>query len=135
MTPNDILQILAALLPLLFLSPILGDWIGKVLEGERHVLSFCRPIEVGLYRCLGVRETDEMNWKQYLKTVLVFSFVGFGLLFVLQILQGFLPLNPQGLPGLSWHLAFNTAVSFVTNTNWQAYGGEATMSYLTQMLG
>lgn len=135
MTPNDIFQIIAVLLPLLFLSPILGEWIGKVLEGDRHFLSFCRPVEVAVYRCLGVRENAEMNWKQYLKAVLAFSLTGFLFLFLLQLIQGVLPLNPQGLTGLSWHLAFNTAISFVTNTNWQAYGGEATMSYLTQMLG
>ncbi len=135
MHANDVVQILAVLLPLLFLSPILGDWIAKTLEGERHPLSFLRAVEAGLYRLLGVEESASMNWKQYLTAILSFSAVGFVFLFLLQLLQGALPLNPQNLSGLSWHLAFNTAVSFVTNTNWQSYGGESTMSYLTQMVG
>ena len=135
MSPNDLVQIVSVLVPLLFLSPVLGEWIANVLEGQQHPLSFLRPLEAGVLRSLGVRDTDQMNWKRYLACVLAFSTVGLVFLFLLQIGQGHLPLNPQGFAGLSWHLALNTAASFVSNTNWQAYGGEATMSYLIQMAG
>lgn len=76
-----------------------------------------------------------MGWRKYLKCVLVFSGMGILALFLLQMLQGYLPLNPQGAKGMAWDLALNTAVSFVTNTNWQAYSGESQVSYLTQSLG
>ena len=76
-----------------------------------------------------------MTWKKYAVSVLVFSGIGFVFLFLLQIIQGILPGNPQGLSGVNWDLSFNTAVSFVTNTNWQAYSGESTLSYLTQAIG
>ncbi len=135
MSQNEMLEIISLLAALLLISPFLGEWIAKVLEAENHVLSFLRPIETTLYRCMGVTENSQMHWKQYLLSVLAFSFAGFVFLFVLQMAQGALPLNPQILPGLSWHLAFNTAASFVTNTNWQSYGGESTMSYLVQMMG
>jgi len=135
MSPNDTLQVVSVLLVLFFLSPVLGEWIAKVLEAEKNVLGFMRPLEVGIYRAIGVRENEQMNWKPYLKSVIAFSVVGFVVLFLLQILQGRLPLNPQNLSGLSWHLAFNTAASFVSNTNWQSYGGESTMSYFVQMMG
>lgn len=128
MTPNDSLQIFSMLAALFLSAPFLGEWIGKVLEGEKHALSFLRPIESGIYKSLGVQELDPMNWKQYLSAVLGISLAGFAVLFGMQILQGTLPLNPQHFPGLSWHLAFNTAASFVSNTNWQSYSGEATMS-------
>jgi len=135
MSPNDTLQLVSVLAALFFLSPVLGEWIGKVLEAETHLLSFLRPVEVSLYRCLGIQEQQQMNWKRYLSAVLVFSLAGLVLLFLLLLFQGVLPLNPQSFPGASWHLAFNTAASFVSNTNWQAYGGESTMGYLVQMLG
>lgn len=135
MGPSDLMQIILVLVPLFFLSPLLGDWMAKVLEGEKHVLVFLKPLEVAVLRSLGARETDQMNWKRYLISVLAFSAVGLLLLVLLQIGQGALPLNPQSFAGLSWHLAFNTAASFVSNTNWQSYGGEATMSYLVQMAG
>jgi K+-transporting ATPase ATPase A chain len=76
-----------------------------------------------------------MNWKTYLYAILFFNLYGFVFLFLLQMLQAYLPLNPEHLPGVSWHLSFNTAVSFVTNTNWQSYAGEITLSHLTQMIG
>ncbi len=126
---------MGVILPLLFLSPILGEWIGKAMEGKGLLLSVLHPLELAIYRVAGVNEDAEMNWKQYLTAVLLLSAVGGLFLFLIQIFQGILPLNPQHLPGLSWHLALNTAISFVTNTNWQSYGGESTMSYLTQALG
>ena len=94
-----------------------------------------RPIESFIYRLIEVDESEEMNWKEYAYSLVVFNIISILFLFLLQLLQGVLPLNPQGLPGVRWDTALNTAISFVTNTNWQSYAGEATMSYLTQMLG
>lgn len=114
----------------------LGAFMAKVFEGERSWLTpILGWIEKLTYRVAGVDENEEMNWKDYAKSLLWFNFFGFLIVFLLQILQNALPLNPAGLPAVSWHSAFNTAVSFMTNTNWQGYGGEVTMSYLTQMLG
>ncbi|MER2299697.1 MAG: potassium-transporting ATPase subunit KdpA, partial [Pseudomonas sp.] len=93
------------------------------------------PLEKGCYRLAGVKAEQAQNWKQYTLALLAFNLAGFVLLFSVLMLQGSLPLNPQHLPGLEWSLAFNTAVSFVTNTNWQAYSGEASVSYLSQMMG
>lgn len=135
MSQNEIGQIASVMFALFLFAPLLGEWIGKVLEPQPHALRFLRPAEVLLYRCLGVKEAQSMNAKQYLSAVLSFSALGLVLLFLIQVGQRVLPLNPQGFAGLSWHLAFNTAASFVSNTNWQSYGGEATMSYFTQMVG
>lgn len=135
-TSFDILQILAVLAVVTVLTPILGQYMFKVFTGQNTgVLRIFRPLEKLVYLIAGVRETEEMNWKQYTKALLVFNFLGLIFLIILQMMQSRLPLNPEHLSDLSWHLAFNTAVSFVTNTNWQAYSGENTMSYLTQMLG
>lgn len=127
-------QLFITLVALVVVSPVLGGWIAKVLDGERHFLSFLRPLETLIYRASGIRETQEMNWWEYLVSVLLFGLVSFLAVFFIQLFQGSLPLNPQHFPGLSWHLALNTAVSFITNTNWQSYGGESTMSYFTQMV-
>ena len=94
-----------------------------------------RPVERGLYRLAGVSHEDRMHWTRYTAALLIFNLLGFLVVFALQRLQGDLPFNPDGMAGTTADLAFNTAVSFVTNTNWQGYGGETTMSYLTQMLG
>ena len=96
---------------------------------------FVRPLERVFYRLAGVEETREQSWLVYAMAMLVFSVVGFLSLYALQRLQGYLPLNPQGFDGVPADLAFNTSISFITNTNWQNYGGETTMSHLTQMLG
>ena len=118
------------------LTKPVGGYLTRVFTGERTFLGVVlRPIETGLYRVAGVDPRVEQHWRTYAVTMLVFNAGGFLLLFVLQRLQDMLPLNPQELAGLTPDLAFNTAVSFVTNTNWQSYGGESTMSYLTQMLG
>jgi K+-transporting ATPase ATPase A chain len=93
------------------------------------------PLERFFYRLMGIRPDREMNWKTYTVAMLVFNAAGFALLYALQRLQAFLPLNPQGLPNVPPALAFNTAMSFVTNTNWQSYSGETTLSYLIQMAG
>lgn len=114
----------------------LGAFMARVYRGEHTLLSpVLGPVERALYRASGVRPEQEMSWQKYTLAVLLFSAVGFLFLYLLQRLQHVLPLNPQGLAAVSPHLAFNTAASFVTNTNWQSYGGETTLSYLTQMLG
>ncbi|MEG0244806.1 MAG: potassium-transporting ATPase subunit KdpA, partial [Pseudomonas sp.] len=116
--------------------PWLGRFYFKVMEGQRTWLSpLLGPVEQACYRLAGVNASQEQNWRQYTLALLAFNLVGFLLLFAVLLLQGYLPLNPQHLPGQEWSLAFNTAVSFVTNTNWQAYSGEASVSYLSQMLG
>ena len=136
MTLNGWIQIaIYAVLVTISVKP-LGGYMAKVFSGERTFLSpVLRPIERLTYAICGVRENDEQHWTIYTVAMLFFSIVGFITLYALQRLQAVLPLNPQGMTALSEHLAFNTSVSFVTNTNWQSYGGESTMSYLTQMLG
>ena len=106
------------------------------MNGEKVFLSgLLVPCEKVIYKALRIDKDEQMSWKKYAVSALLFSAAGFIFLFLLHLLQGVLFLNPQGLPGTSWHLAFNTTASFVTNTNWQAYSGESTLSYLTQMLG
>jgi K+-transporting ATPase ATPase A chain len=120
---------------LIFSVPFLGHYMAQVYSGQS---TFFHPLLEWLerlsYRVCGV-DLNEMSWQQYAKTLLIFNVIGFFALFLLQVTQGFLPLNPEHFPAPSWFLAFNTAASFSTNTNWQAYAGEATLSYLTQMLG
>ncbi len=136
MTLLEMVQILLFFGLLIALTPPLGNYMRKVFLGRRVLLTpVVRPIEEVVYRLAGVDPHVEMDWKRYLAALLLFNLAGFVLLFVLQLAQGVLPLNPMHLPGVSPLLAFNTATSFVTNTNWQAYGGETTLSYLTQMVG
>ncbi len=136
MSLPDVFQLLLFVIILLILSLPLGLWLAKVLLGETHVLSKVFGwIEGGIYKIGGVSPEKSMNWKEYSISLLLFNAIGLIFVFTLQILQGVLPLNPQHLSSPSWHLALNTAISFITNTNWQAYGGESTMSYLTQMVG
>jgi potassium-transporting ATPase potassium-binding subunit len=116
-------------------APFLGRFMARVFDGERHLLSFLAPVERGIYRACGVDASREMDWKQYLGALLAFNGLGFLLLFAILMTQRWLPLNPAGADNMSWHLALNTAISFVTNTNWQAYSGEASASYLSQMAG
>lgn len=133
---HTVVQYLIYLLVLVVLAIPLGTYIRKAMKGEKTFLSkILVPVEKGIYRLLRINESEEMNWKKYAKSVIAFSVFGFALLFLLQIFQGLLPGNPQKLPGVKWDLAFNTASSFVTNTNWQAYTGESTLSYLSQALG
>jgi K+-transporting ATPase ATPase A chain len=115
---------------LAFLAPFLGSYIYRVFSAEGTF-----AFEGVIYRAAGIDPHEEMTWKDYAKNMLLFNLFGFLALFFLQLLQGFLPLNPQHFAGVPWALAFNTAISFVTNTNWQAYAGETTLSYLTQMAG
>ena len=128
---EEITQYILYFLILIVLSFPLGLYIGKVMNGEKTFLTYvCLPIEKLIYKFLKVKINDEMNWKTYLYSIIWFSF-----LFVLQLIQGFLFGNFQNLDEISWDLAFNTAISFVTNTNWQSYSGEAALTYLTQALG
>lgn len=121
---------------LVALSIPLGTYIYKVMTGQRVFLSgILGPVERGVYKTMGIHSNEEMDAKQYTASVLVFSVIGFVFLWLLLMLQGFLPLNPEGMAGMRWDLAFNTAVSFITNTNWQAYAGESDLSYLTQFMG
>ncbi len=121
---------------LVLLAIPLGSYIKKAMNGEKTFLSpVLTPCEKGLYRLMHVDVNEQMNWKKYLVSVLLFSGAGLIFLTALQMLQGVLPGNPQNLPNVKWDLAFNTASSFVTNTNWQAYTGESTLSYLSQALG
>ena len=133
---EEITQYILYFLILIVLSFPLGLYIGKVMNGEKTFLTYvCLPIEKLIYKFLKVKINDEMNWKTYLYSIIWFSFIGFIFLFVLQLIQGFLFGNFQNLDEISWDLAFNTAISFVTNTNWQSYSGEAALTYLTQALG
>jgi K+-transporting ATPase ATPase A chain len=132
----DILQILALFALLTILSKFLGGYMAKVYQGERTIFSpVLAPLENGIYRLTGIEKNAEMSWKQYAVAMLAFNFVGMIVLFALLLLQGYLLLNPQKFSGFSWHLALNTAISFTTNTNWQAYSGESTATYLSQVLG
>ncbi len=136
MTTNAILQVLVFFVVLLALAKPLGWYMARVYEGKPFGLDrLFGPVERALYRLCGVRPADEMDWKRYGVAMLLFNAAGVFFLYGLQRLQGLLPLNPSNLGGVAPDLAFNTAVSFVTNTNWQAYGGETTLSHLTQMLG
>ena len=106
------------------------------MNGEKVFLSkILNPIENFIYKILRIDKDEEMDWKKYSISVIAFSVIGFVILFLLQMVQGILPLNPEGIKGMSWHLSFNTASSFVTNTNWQSYSGESQATYLTQMIG
>ncbi|MEG7364152.1 potassium-transporting ATPase subunit KdpA [Pseudomonas citronellolis] len=136
MNSHDVLLIAAFFALVLLPAPLLGRFYYKVMEGERTFLSpVLAPVERLVYRICGIDPRAEQDWKTYTLAMLAFNLVGLALLFAILVGQGALPLNPQHLPGLEWTLAFNTAVSFVTNTNWQAYSGEAALSYLSQMLG
>jgi len=136
MTINGWIQILIFCGIIILLVRPLGGYMTAVFTGERTPLSFALgPLERGLYRLAGTTEREEQHWTGYAVSLLLFNLLGFLLLYALLRLQGSLPLNPTGMASVPPELAFNTAVSFVTNTNWQNYGGETTMSYLSQMLG
>jgi K+-transporting ATPase ATPase A chain len=136
MTGQGLLQLALYLGILLLLVKPLGHYISVVYDGGRTFLSpLLGPVERGIYRLAGVDEEEETDWKRYALAVLFVNLVGFLFVYVLQRLQGALPLNPQGFAAVSPDSSFNTAVSFASNTNWQGYGGETTMSYLTQVAG
>ena len=136
MTLSSMIQLLAFLIILLVTVKPLGLYMGRVYRGERTLLhTVLGPLERLIYRIAGIRPDDEMDWKENVVAMLLFNGLGFLFIYALQRVQGVLPLNPQGLSAVSPDSSFNTAVSFATNTNWQGYGGETTMSYLTQMIG
>ena len=136
MTLNGWLQILFLVLAVFVATPVLGGFMARVFTRQRTWLDpMARPLERLVYKLTGVDETHEMRWTEYAVSLLLFSAVSLLVLYAMQRLQAVLPLNPQGFAGVAPDLAFNTAVSFTTNTNWQAYSGESTMSYFTQMAG
>jgi K+-transporting ATPase ATPase A chain len=136
MTANGWLQIAVFAAATLAVTKPLGVYMYRVFESDRQPLPrVCGPIERALYRLCGVDPTREQDWKEYTLALLVFSAIGLVVTYAIQRLQWYLPLNPQGLAGVGTDSSFNTAVSFTTNTNWQGYGGETTMSYLSQMTG
>jgi K+-transporting ATPase ATPase A chain len=135
MTANGYLQLAFYVVVLIALAKPLGTYMAAIYEGKPAILNqFGAPIERLIYRLCGVKESEEMRWSQYALAVLWFSLFGLLAVYGLQRLQALLPLNPAGMAAVSPDSSFNTAVSFVTNTNWQGYGGESTMSYMTQML-
>ena len=136
MTVNGWIQIAIFCLAILVCVKPLGAYMARLFEGERTWLSpLLAPVERGIYRLCGIDPAEEQHWTRYTVAMLAFSLAGFVALYMMQRLQGFLPFNPQDLGTVAPDLAFNTSVSFVTNTNWQSYAGETTMSYLVQMLG
>jgi len=132
---NDLTLFIFYLLVLLILAWPLGKYMANLFAMEKTVFDrLFQPIETLVYHLTGIDERAEMNWKQYVGAVVWFNLLGMLAVYFIQVFQGFLPFNPERLEGVApWHLAFNTAVSFMTNTNWQAYSGETTMSYFTQM--
>lgn len=131
-----ILQYGFYLIILVVLAIPLGSYMGKVMNGEKVFLSkILLPCENFIYRMLKIDKKEDMYWKKYAMCTLAFNAIGFVFLYLLLVLQRFFPLNPENIEGNSWHLAFNTASSFITNTNWQAYSGESALSYFSQMMG
>ncbi len=134
MNPNDYITLAVFAAAILLITPVLGAYIAKVMEGERTLLSpILRPVERGVYRVCGIDETTEQDWKGYAISVLLMAFVAIVVGYVVLRLQDVLPLNPSAATPQSPELAFNTSVSFETNTNWQNYSGETGASYLSQM--
>jgi K+-transporting ATPase ATPase A chain len=136
MTANAYLQLAFYLVVLIALAKPLGAYMARIYEGQPALLNrIGAPFENLIYRVCGVDPAQDMRWTQYAVATLIFNVLGFLVVYALQRLQLFLPLNPQAMAAVSPDSSFNTAMSFITNTNWQGYGGESTMSYLTQMLG
>ena len=133
---SEIIQVLVFIIGLIIAAPIFGSYITKILSGERNFLTpvFGR-IETIIYKSAGINSSEVMGWKSYTFSILSFSFFGIIFLIVIQLIQPALPLNPQKLSNVEISLAVNTAVSFVTNTNWQSYAGETTLTYFVQMIG
>lgn len=136
MTALELIQVILFIVLLIGLTPIMGNYMEKVFTGKKHVLlPVFSWLERLIYRYTGVDPIEETNWKSYTFSLLIFNFIGLIFVFLIQLFQKYLPLNPANLPNVSWHSAINTSISFVTNTNWQGYAGETTMSYFVQMIG
>ncbi len=136
MTLADIFQVSLFFILLIGLTPILGNYMSNVYAGSKH---FMLPVfgwfERIIYKIIGVNSDDETNWKSYTFSLLLFNVIGFMFLFLIQLFQAYLPLNPNNISNVSWHSSLNTSISFMTNTNWQGYAGETTLSYFVQMTG
>ena len=132
----DLLQFLLFLGVLTFLAYYIGNYFYKVVIGERNILSpiFNKPEKL-IYKIFRIDENEQMSWKTYLWSVLAFSFISFVAVLLVQLFQQYLPLNPQNLSNVEFFLSLNTTISFITNTNWQSYSGETTLSYFVQMIG
>ena len=136
MTTRDFIQVILFFAVLIGITPFLGNYMYKVFTGKKHLmLPFFSWLEKLTYKFSGINQEEETNWKTYTFALLMFNLVGLIFVFLIQVLQAHLPMNPSNLPNVSWHSAFNTAVSFMTNTNWQGYAGETTLSYFVQMIG
>ncbi|KMN51330.1 ATPase [Chromobacterium violaceum] len=136
MSTPAMLQLGLFLVVLIALAWPLGAYMTRVMQGENiGPARWCAPLERGFYRLAGIKQEEEMGWRGYAVALILFNVLGVAAVYALQRLQGMLPFNPQAMAAVSPDSSFNTAISFVTNTNWQGYGGETTMSYLTQMLG
>lgn len=132
----ETIQILLFLASLTALTPVLGNYMFRVFSGERHWMHVVFGwLEKTIYKLSKINQHEETGWKSYAFGLLIFNFFGFLFVFLIQIFQSVLPFNPQQLLDVSWHSAFNTAVSFMTNTNWQGYAGEITLSFFVQMVG
>lgn len=133
---GDSFELALAIGLLILLSPLLGGYMAKIFNGQRTALHpLLGRLELMSYKFSGVNPQEEMSWRTYFKTVILFHLIGFCTLFLILISQGLLPLNPQNFPSLPWPLAFNIAASFTTNTNWQSYIPESTLSHFSQMVG
>lgn len=136
MMMEELLVILLFLFLVTVFAIPLGKYMSKVFTGKKTFITpVIRPVEKFIYRISSVDENQEMTWKRYAYSLIIFNIIGLTFLFILQIIQNILPLNPADLSSVRWDTALNAAISFTTNTNWQSYAGESTMSYLTQMLG
>ena len=133
---EEVFFILLFLLIVTIFAIPLGKYMSKVFTGKKTFMTpVIRPLENFIYSVCSIDENQEMSWKKYAYALIIFNIIGITFLFVLQLIQNFLPLNPAQMSPVRWDTALNTAISFTTNTNWQSYAGESTMSYLTQMLG
>jgi potassium-transporting ATPase potassium-binding subunit len=136
MKVQDLIQVILFFSVLIGLTPFLGNYMSKVYTGNKHfMLSVFGWLEKIIYKIIGVNDDDETNWKSYTFALLLFNVIGFIFLFLMQLFQATLPFNPNNTSNVSWHSALNTSISFMTNTNWQAYAGETTVSYFVQMIG
>jgi K+-transporting ATPase ATPase A chain len=136
MTTPDTIQLILFFTLIIVAVPFLGNYMSRVFTGQRHLLlPVFGWLENLTYRFARIDPEEETSWKSYTFSLILFNLAGFVFLFLIQLLQSHLPLNPAGLPAVSWHSAFNTAVSFMTNTNWQGYAGETTLSFFVQLAG
>jgi K+-transporting ATPase ATPase A chain len=132
----DLIQMLLFFGLLIGFAAILGNYMSKVFSGSRHfMLPVLGWLERLTYKITGIRPDEEQDWRSYAFALILFNMTGFIFVFLIQLVQSYLPLNPANLPNVTWHSAFNTAISYMTNTNWQGYAGETTMSYFVQMTG